>query len=195
MKEGSGEKKTPQEPQKESKDSPVQGKQKALRFEEALNQAIGKIKQARLEFIRAMYQQSADKDKDPEKLKKTEEIIENVKIENLAVIYTLSNDETPHFYGAPIIFGKQEAGCTRLQMVHMLQDLLKFIELQDLGQLITQNIENAFVGTPQEPKKTNLATIIVNNTANATIYKLQEEAIKRKMGPGFIDLSNLKGGS
>lgn len=181
MKDGSEGKETPQGAQKKSEDSAVEGKQETLKFEEALNRAIGKIKQERLEFLRSMYQKMVDKT--PEDLKKSEVDIENVQIENLAIIYTLNDDGPPHWYAAPIKFGQQEIGSKKDEMIHMLRDTLQLIELQDMANLFFQVITKAFIGKPEMPNKTNLASVIVNKTAENVIHSLQElNMLRQKMG-------------
>ena len=181
MKEESGEKKTPPESEKKSEHSPVVQEQKGLRFEEALNRAIGKLKQERLEFARVMYQEEANKK--PEDLKRSEVAIENVQIKNLAIIYTLNDDGPPYWYAAPIKFGQQEVGSKKADMVHMLRDTLHLIELQDMVDLFFQVITKAFVGKPEGSNKTNLASVLINKTAEAVVHGLQElSALRQKMG-------------
>lgn len=178
MKDGPAEQKTPPGQEKKSEDSPVVNEEKILRFEEALNQAIGKIKQERLEFTRAMYQKMVDKK--PEDLKKSELAIENVQIKNLAIIYTLNDDGPPHWYAAPIKFGQQVVGSKKADMIHMLRDTLHLIELQEMVDLFFQVITKAFIGKPEGQNKTNLASVLVNKTAEAVIHGLEELSILRQ---------------
>jgi len=184
MKEESGEKKTPQGPEKKSEDSPVQGKQKALKFEEALNQFIGNIKKNVLEYKKAEFQHKHGKavelpDFTPE--------IENIKIQNLAVIFTLNDNGQPHWYSNLIQFGKQEVCATDTDLYHMICDAKHIMEAQNMITGMVQGIKALFLKKPEKPNETNMASFLIQRTAQAVVYALQEEMIKQKTGGKIMD--------